>query len=100
MFKNLNKEIVVKRTLKWRLIDAVIGGVFYTILLYFCLTEFNEDIVEFMKSVAENNLALEVSLIFFPILVIITGAMSIGTAISTANSTDTRKTKKSSKKSK
>ena len=100
MFKNLNKEIVVKRTLKWRLIDSLIGGVGYTILLYFCLTEFNEDIVEFMKSVAENNLALQVCLILFPIIVIVTGFMSIGTAISTADSSATKKTKKSSKKGK
>jgi len=100
MFKNLNKEIVVKRTLKWRLIDALLGGIAYTVLLYFCLTEFNEDIVEFMKSVAENNLALEVSLILFPIIVLITGFMSIGTAIYTGDSTSTNKIKKSSKKRK
>lgn len=100
MIKNLNKEIVVRRTLKWKLIDALLGGIAYTVLLYFCLTEFNEDIVEFMKSIAENNLALEASLILFPFIVLITGFMSIGTAIYTGDSTSTKRTKKSNKKGK
>lgn len=97
MLKNLNKEIVVKRTLKLRLIDALIGGIGYTILLYFVLTEFSEDIIEFMKSVAENNLELQVCLILFPIIVLVTGFISIGTAMSTSESTSTKKSSKKGK---
>ena len=91
MFKKLNKEIVVKRTLKLRLFDSLVSGILCTILLYLCLTEFNEEIVEFMKSVNENNLALQTTLILSPVIILIIGFINIRSAIDTSNNSTSRK---------
>lgn len=98
MFNDFNKEIVVKRTLKMRWLDALLNGSVYTIILYFCLTKYNEDIVEFMRSVAENNLALQVTLILFPLIVFGTGFIWITSAIVNSDSTSAKKKNKKSKK--
>lgn len=93
MLKKLNQEIVVKRTLLWRIIDSIISAICLSILLYFCLTDFNQEIVEFLKSVAENNRATEATIILFPILLIITITMNI-CMIVTTSATKTSKRKK------
>ena len=97
MLKKLNQEIVVKRTLLWRIIDSIISAVGLTILLYFCLTDFNQEIVEFLKSVAENNIATETTLILFPILLIITITMNIGMIVTTSDPKASKTNKKNKK---
>lgn len=97
MLKKLNQEIVVKRTLLQRIIDSIISAVALTILLYFCLTDFNQEIVEFLKSVAENNIATEATLILFPILLIITITMNIGMIVTTSNPSASKTNKKNKK---
>lgn len=94
MLKKLNQEIVVKRKLLWRIFDSTIKAACLTILLYFCLTDFNQEIVEFLKSVAENNIEIEITLIFFPILLIITIIMNIGMVITTSGPKKSKTNKK------
>ena len=97
MFKNLNKEIVVKKTVLETGVASIIAGIIWTILLYFCLTEFNEEIVEFMKLIDENNLALQATLILSPVIIMITLFSNYTPGIA-ANDISSRE--KSSKKSK
>lgn len=94
MLKKLNQEIVVKRTLLWRIIDSIISAICLSILLYFCLTDFNQEIVEFLKSVAENNRATEATIILFPILLIITITMNICMIVTTSAPKTSKRKKK------
>lgn len=78
MLKNLNKEIIIKKTLKQKLIETLISSFVWAIILYFCLTEFNETIIYICNSVAEENWAVEFVLIVLPIMIIVGMMITLG----------------------
>lgn len=73
MFKFLSKqkEVITKKSLLSVLIESICGAIVSSWLLYICLTNGNEFIVEFFSSAAKNKIELEITLIMFPILLII-----------------------------
>jgi len=79
-------------------ISSLICSFFCSFLLYLCLTEYNDFIVEFMKSVKENNLGLSVSLILYPVIVIISFMLYSGNYIvNSGYDISVKKTKKKKK---
>lgn len=78
MLKQFNEATNVKKKIITSMIKVSITSLIYTILIYFCLTIFNEDIVTILNGVAENNGALEVSYIIFPIFLIVFGMIELG----------------------
>lgn len=70
--KFLNKEINTKKTVKQEIIESVISAICFAIVIYFCLTLFNEDILSVLESIKTGKVsALNVTLILFPIFLIV-----------------------------
>ena len=59
-----------KKKLLGLVIGTLIVSILWTFILYLCLTDYNDLIVEFMKSAKENNLELYSCLILYPIVLI------------------------------
>lgn len=78
MLKNLNKEIIIKKTLKQKLIETLISSFFWAIILYFCLTVFNDTIIYIFNSVAEGNSEVEFVLLVLPIMIIVGMMITLG----------------------
>ena len=73
-----NREITIKTSLKKKLIEELFSSIIAMIILYLCLTNFNEFIVSVFSDVAKNNTAINVVLIFLPILLILKSTLTIG----------------------
>lgn len=73
-----NREITIKTSLKKKLIEELFSSIIAMIILYLCLTNFNEFIVSFFSDVAKKNIAINVVLIFLPMLFIVKSMITIG----------------------
>ena len=90
-----NNDKMFKKKLLGVLLSAIICGFLWSVLLYLCLTDYNESIVEFMKSVAENNLELATCMILFPIIVIINAVViSSNYVVNSSDGSSVKGTKK------
>lgn len=75
---DFNKEIIIKTSLKKKLIADLSSSIFAMIILYICLTDFNEEIVSIFSGVAKDYAAMDIVLIFFPILLIVKVMLTMG----------------------
>ena len=95
MKKFFNTEYIVKRKMWIILLEAVIDAIILTVMLYYCLSNYNQKIIEFLTSVSTNNMELTVSKVFFPILLIITAMIKLLRYV--ASGTIEKKTNKKSR---
>ena len=75
---DFNKEIIVKTSLKKKLIEDLSSSIFAMVILYICLTDFNEEISSIFSGVAKNYTAMDIVLIFLPILLIVKVMLTMG----------------------
>ena len=75
---DFNKEIIVKTSLKKKLIVDLSSSIFAMVILYICLTDFNEEIVSIFSGVAKDYAAMDIVLIFLPILLIVKVMLTLG----------------------
>lgn len=79
---NFLKKEISKKTIGGALIESVISAIIFTIVLYFCLTSFNETIQTMLKAISGGKTsALDVTMILFPIILIIALTLKLGTII-------------------
>lgn len=75
---DFNKEIIVKTSLKQKLIVDVSSSLFVMLILYICFTEINEDIIAILSGIGKDYSAMTVVSIFFPILLIVKVMITLG----------------------
>ena len=71
MKKWLNKEYIIKRKISTLLVEVLLDAMLATLILYYCLTDFNSFIVEIFTFVSDNNVALKSCLVLFPAILIV-----------------------------
>ena len=69
MFKDFNKKIVFKTTIKWEIINTIISSIIGSIILYMILIYYSDVLIELLK--ATKGKELEFTYIMFPIILII-----------------------------
>ena len=85
--KILKKEITTKKTIGKELLESVIYAVCFTVVLYFCLSTFNEPIQTYLTAITDGKIsALTVTLIIFPAILILSILCKFATIA--ANSSD------------
>lgn len=75
---DFNKEIIVKTSLKQKLIVDLSSSIFAMVILYIFLTELNEDIISILSGIGKNYSAMTVVGLILPILLIIKVMITLG----------------------
>lgn len=76
MFKNLNKKVVYKTTVKRELINSIISSIVSSIVLYVILIYYSDVLIELLK--ATKGKELEFTYIMFPIILIFNITITLG----------------------
>lgn len=76
MFKNFNKKIVIKTSFKKEFIGAIISTIIFSIILYLCLTEYRDMIINILN--IEEEKRTEFVYIMFPPLIIVNMTIMLG----------------------
>lgn len=71
MKKWLNEEYVIKRRMWVILLDILIETIIFSIILYFCVTKYNNNIVQMLNFISTNNFGLSFVKLSIPIILII-----------------------------
>ena len=71
MKKCLNEEYVIKRRMWVILLDILIETIIFSIILYFCVTKYNNNIVQMLNFISTNNFGLSFVKLSIPIILII-----------------------------
>ncbi len=80
--KFLKREITTKKTVGQELIESVISAVCFTIVVYFCLSSFNETIQTILNTIKSGETsALSITMILFPIIIIVSLTLKLGTIV-------------------
>ena len=69
---------ILKKHGKKLLIDSVIGALIVVAIVYVIIGPYNTEFVNIMQGVAKDNSAINVSLILFPIILIIDLIINLG----------------------
>ncbi len=69
---------ILKKHGKKLLIDSVVGALIVTVIVYVIIGPYNTEFVNIMQGVAKDNSAINVSLILFPIILIIYLIINLG----------------------
>lgn len=89
MLKKIKEEIIIKTTILEIIINSIIISIVLTIASYLCLTSFNQGIVKFLNLAAkynsEYNFAIKVTLIIFPMLLVVTFCYKLGKIVTFTN---------------
>lgn len=76
---DINKEIIIKTSLKQQLIVDLVSSLFVMVILYLCLTDFNELIISILNIVRDNDYsAIKLVILILPILLIIRFMITFG----------------------
>jgi len=75
---DFNKEIIVKTSLKKKLIVDLSSSICAMIILYICLTDFNKEIVSIFNGVPKDYSAMDIVVIILPILLIVKVMITLG----------------------
>ena len=76
MFKDFNKKIVFKTTIKWEIINTIISSIIGSIILYIILIYYSDMLIELLK--ATKGKELEFTYIMFPIILIFNITITLG----------------------
>lgn len=76
MFKNLNKKVVYKTTVKLELINTIISSIIGSIILYMILIYYSDMLIELLK--ATKGKEIEFTYIMFPIILIFNMTITLG----------------------
>ena len=76
MFKDFNKKIVFKTTMKWEIINTIISSIIGSILLYVILIYYSDMLIELLK--ATKGRELEFTYIMFPFILIFNMTITLG----------------------
>ena len=68
MFKNFNKQIVHKTTIKWEIINSIISSIVWAIVLYIILLNYSDMLIDLLE--VSKGKELEMTYIMFPIIII------------------------------
>lgn len=80
--KFLKREIISEKTVGRELIETVIEAVCFTIVVYICLSYFNETILTVLNIVKSGEIsALKMTIILFPIIIIVSLGLKLGTIV-------------------
>ena len=72
MFKVLNKEFVIKKSVKGLIIETLCSTILGSFIIYLFLTEGNKAVTLIFEEAAKQNIELNIVLIlFFPLLITI-----------------------------
>lgn len=71
MKKWLNEEYVIKRRMWVILLDILIETIIFSIILYFCVIKYNNNIVQMLNFISTNNFGLSFVKLSIPIILII-----------------------------
>lgn len=77
------KELDVKKEVVKLILKAIIKSVVTIVILYFCVTTFNESIVQVLEEIKNQNLVCDFLTIVFPIILIINLMFLLGQWIAT-----------------
>ncbi len=69
---------IIKKHGKKVLIDSVIGAFIATVIVYVIIGPYNTEFVNIMQGIAKDGSAFEVSLIMFPIILIVYLIIKLG----------------------
>ena len=67
----LHKEYFVHRKIWGILLESLINALILTIIVYFCVTKYNDNIVRLLSIISNNNIGLVFAKTMFPIILII-----------------------------
>ena len=76
MFKDFNKKIVFKTTIKWEIINTIISSIIGSIILYMILIYYSDMLIELLK--ATKGKELEFTYIMFPFILIFNMTITLG----------------------
>ena len=76
MFKDFNKKIVFKTTIKWEIINTIISSIIGSIILYMILIYYSDMLIELLK--ATKGKEIEFTYIMFPIILIFNMTITLG----------------------
>lgn len=91
-------EKIFKKHWKELLIDTVCCALFITVIMYLIIGPYNSDFVDILEFISKDGIAVNLSLVMFPVYLILCFLIKLGTTIMSEEKVVKKSKKTSSKK--